>query len=64
MFHDHSKTSIAQIVFYVPATMMAAYLAYHRHQRARMALLILLFSSISQSPLETQPLSSKSYFSS
>ncbi|OGM47972.1 hypothetical protein ABOM_002742 [Aspergillus bombycis] len=46
MFNDHSKTSIAQIVFYVPATIIAAYLAYYRHQRPRMAWLILLFFSI------------------
>ncbi|KAE8371314.1 hypothetical protein BDV26DRAFT_302836 [Aspergillus bertholletiae] len=46
MFNDHSKASIAQIVFYIPTTIMAAYLAYYRHQRPRMAWLILLLFSI------------------
>ncbi|KAE8352208.1 hypothetical protein BDV28DRAFT_5354 [Aspergillus coremiiformis] len=42
MFNDHSKASIAQIVFYVPVTIMAAYLACYRHQRPRWSWIILL----------------------
>ncbi|KAL4864108.1 hypothetical protein BDV12DRAFT_189151 [Aspergillus spectabilis] len=46
MFGSHSKLSIAQIVFYVPATVVAMYLACYRHKRPRMAWNILTFFSL------------------
>ncbi|GIC92450.1 uncharacterized protein Aud_008916 [Aspergillus udagawae] len=41
MLTDHSKTAIAQIVFYVPAILAAAVLLFHRHGRPRQAWIIL-----------------------
>lgn len=46
MFNDHSKASIAQIVFYIPAILISVYLCY-RHNRPRMSWFILLFFSLS-----------------
>lgn len=46
MFNDHSKVSIAQIVFYVPAILVSLYLCY-RHKRPRLSWMILLFFSLS-----------------
>ncbi|OOF93586.1 hypothetical protein ASPCADRAFT_132594 [Aspergillus carbonarius ITEM 5010] len=42
MFNDHSKTSIAIIVFYIPAFVLAAYHAFYRHKRPRLSWIILL----------------------
>lgn len=47
MFDAHSKLGIAQIIFYIPVTILAIYLAFYRHNRPRMAWLILIFFSIS-----------------
>lgn len=46
MLNDHSKVSIAQIVFYVPAILVSLYLCYH-HKRPRLSWMILLFFSLS-----------------
>lgn len=46
MFNDHSKVSIAQIVFYIPAILVSLYLCY-RHKRPRLSWMILLFFSLS-----------------
>ncbi|KAF4769559.1 hypothetical protein HAV15_012030 [Penicillium sp. str.  len=46
MLGSHSKLSIAQIVFYIPVTVTALYLACYRHKRPRMAWIILTFFSI------------------
>ncbi|KAJ5688730.1 hypothetical protein N7462_003122 [Penicillium macrosclerotiorum] len=47
MVCDHTKLSIAQIVFYLPVVITSAYLACYRHGRPRMAWIILMiFSSI------------------
>ncbi|KGO73690.1 hypothetical protein PITC_039010 [Penicillium italicum] len=46
MLGSHSKLSIAQIVFYVPVTVTALYLACYRHKRPRMAWIILTFFSL------------------
>ncbi|KAJ5751094.1 hypothetical protein N7533_008122 [Penicillium manginii] len=46
MFDTHSKLGIAQIIFYIPVTVLAVYLAFYRHNRPRMAWLILMFFSI------------------
>ncbi|PYH90489.1 hypothetical protein BO71DRAFT_387558 [Aspergillus ellipticus CBS 707.79] len=46
MLNDHSKLSIAQIVFYIPAIAVSTYLACYRHTRPRMSWNILLFFSI------------------
>ncbi|RAK95357.1 uncharacterized protein BO80DRAFT_487172 [Aspergillus ibericus CBS 121593] len=45
MFNDHSKTSIALIVFYIPAFILAAYHACYRHKRPRLSWIILLLFS-------------------
>lgn len=45
MLNAHSKTGIAQIVFYVPVIAVATFLVAFRHGRPRMAwVLLLLFS--------------------
>lgn len=46
MLGSHSKLSIAQIVFYVPVTVLALYLACCRHKRPRMAWIVLTFFSL------------------
>ncbi|KAJ5334587.1 hypothetical protein N7452_006990 [Penicillium brevicompactum] len=46
MFGSHSKLSVAQIVFYVPVTVLALYLACCRHKRPRMAWIVLTFFSL------------------
>ncbi|KAJ5513386.1 hypothetical protein N7463_002938 [Penicillium fimorum] len=46
MLGSHSKLSIAQIVFYIPVTAIALYLACYRHKRPRMAWIILTFFSL------------------
>ncbi|CAG7925164.1 unnamed protein product [Penicillium olsonii] len=46
MFGSHSKLSIAQIIFYVPVTALALYLACYRHKRPRMAWIVLTFFSL------------------
>ncbi|KAL4785949.1 hypothetical protein BJX76DRAFT_346557 [Aspergillus varians] len=46
MFGPHSKLSVAQIVFYIPVTVIAMYLACYRHKRPRMAWIILTFFSL------------------
>ncbi|RAL10250.1 uncharacterized protein BO97DRAFT_436301 [Aspergillus homomorphus CBS 101889] len=46
MFNDHSKASIAQIIFYIPVIFISAYHAYYRHKRPRMSWLIILFFSL------------------
>lgn len=48
MFDSHSKLGIAQIVLYIPVTLLATYLAFSRHSRPRMVWLILIFFSISE----------------
>ncbi|EKV17057.1 hypothetical protein PDIG_17070 [Penicillium digitatum PHI26] len=48
MLGSHSNLSIAQIVFYIPVTVTALYLACYRHKRPRMAWIILTFFSISK----------------
>jgi hypothetical protein len=50
MLDDHSKVSIAQILFYIPAIILSAYLAFHRHKRPRMTWLIILFFALSKFP--------------
>ncbi|PWY92221.1 hypothetical protein BO70DRAFT_348638 [Aspergillus heteromorphus CBS 117.55] len=45
MLNNHGKTSIAVIVFYIPATILSAYLACYRHKRPRLSWNILLFFS-------------------
>ncbi|KAJ5835732.1 hypothetical protein N7447_001758 [Penicillium robsamsonii] len=40
MLGSHSELSIAQIVFYIPVTVIALYLACYRHKRPRMAWII------------------------
>ncbi|KAJ5364336.1 uncharacterized protein N7496_010049 [Penicillium cataractarum] len=52
MFNDHSKVSIAQIVFYFPAILISIYLACYRHNRPRMSWIILLFFSLSTHHLQ------------
>lgn len=47
MLNDHSKASIAQIVFYVPALALAIALRI-RHGRPRMAWVILILFCISK----------------
>ncbi|KAL2051291.1 hypothetical protein ABVK25_008343 [Lepraria finkii] len=45
MLNSHSKTGIAQIVFYVPVIAVATFLVAFRHGRPRIAwVLLLLFS--------------------
>ena len=51
MLNDHSKASIAVIVFYVPAIILATYLLSHRHGRPRMAWIVLFVFTIGQYPL-------------
>ncbi|KMP01725.1 hypothetical protein DIZ76_010951 [Coccidioides immitis] len=46
MLNDHSKASIAQILFYLPALVFTGYLRWHRHGRPRMAWIILLVFTI------------------
>ncbi|CAG8273190.1 unnamed protein product [Penicillium salamii] len=46
MFGSHSKLSIAQVVFYIPVTVLALYLACYRHKRPRMAWIVLTFFSL------------------
>lgn len=46
MLGSHSKLSIAQIVFYLPVTVLALYLACYRHKRPRMAWIVLTFFSL------------------
>ncbi|KAL1965849.1 hypothetical protein VTN77DRAFT_5170 [Rasamsonia byssochlamydoides] len=54
MLTDHSKVSIAQIIFYVPAVLLAAWLLFHRHAhrhgqgqgRPRLAWFVLMVFSL------------------
>ncbi|KAJ5114132.1 hypothetical protein N7456_002666 [Penicillium angulare] len=48
MLANHSKLSIAQIVFYLPVLAISSYFACHRHQRPRMAWIILAIFSIGE----------------
>ncbi|OJJ50108.1 hypothetical protein ASPZODRAFT_1104533 [Penicilliopsis zonata CBS 506.65] len=41
MLNDHSKASIAQIIFYIPTVILALHLLYRRHGRPRLAWYIL-----------------------
>ncbi|KAJ5765301.1 hypothetical protein N7520_004860 [Penicillium odoratum] len=45
MLADHSKMSIALIVFYIPVIILSTYLACYRHRRPRMAWNTLIFFS-------------------
>ena len=48
MLNAHAKVGIAQIVFYVPAIVVAIYLAFFRHGRPSMAWRLLLIFSLSE----------------
>ena len=51
MLDAHAKIGIAQIVFYVPAIAVAKYLVLFRHGRPRMAWILLLVFSLSETRL-------------
>lgn len=49
MLNARAKLGIAEIVFYIPAIAVAAYLLFLRHGRPRMAWILLFVFSLSQS---------------
>lgn len=51
MFNDRSKVSIALIIFYIPAAIVAGILLFYRHGRPRMAWIYLMVFSLSMGQL-------------